>query len=93
LPTYLLEFFLPRSSAGLANAITAGIGSAARDLQGEGTPVRLVQALCIGDEELYQCVVAAPSAQDAEELWRRVGLPTDARPEQVDVLTLPHRRD
>jgi hypothetical protein len=93
LPTYLLEFFLPQSSSGLAGAISAGIDSAALDLQREGTPVRLVQALSIGDEELFQCVVDAPSAEDAERLRLRAGLPADARPEQVDVLTLPRRRD
>jgi hypothetical protein len=92
-PTYLVEFFLPRSSTGQAGDITARIGDAARQLHREGTPVRLVQALSIGDEELFQCVVDAPTAAAAEALRARAGLPPDARPEQVDVLTLPHRRD
>jgi hypothetical protein len=92
-PTYLIEFFLPRSSTGQASDITARIGDAARRLDREGTPVRLVQALRIGDEELFQCVVDAPSAAAAETLRQRAGLPPDARPELVVVLTLPHRRD
>ena len=93
MPTYLMEFFLPRSSTGQASAITAHIADAALHLNREGTPVRLVQALSIGDEELFQCVVDAPTAADADVLRQRAGLPADARPEQVDVLTLPHRRD
>jgi len=92
-PTYLVEFFLPRASAGQAEAITARLDEAASGLQREGTPVRLVQALSIGDEELFQCLLDAPSVPVAELLCRRADLPGDARPEQVDVLTLPHRRD
>jgi hypothetical protein len=92
-PTYLIEFFLARSSTDQAGAITARIADAALLLQREGTPVRLVQALSIGDDELFQCVVDAPTPVEAEVLRRRAGLPVDGRPEQVDVLTLPHRRD
>lgn len=93
MPTYLIEFFLARSSTGQAGDITARIADAAVHLNREGTPVRLVQALSIGDEELFQCVVDAPNWVAAEALRARAGLPVDARPEQVDVLTLPHRRD
>ena len=93
MPTYLIEFFLARSSTGQAGDITARIADAVRHLTDEGTPVRLVQAISIGDEELFQCVVDAPTAADAETLRQRAELPVDARPEQVDVLNLPHRRD
>lgn len=93
MPTYLVEFFLPRSSARHAEDITARLEGAVRAIQSDGTPVRLVQALSIGDEELFQCVLDAPSVTTAEQLCRRAGLPAAGRPEQVDVLTLPHRRD
>jgi hypothetical protein len=90
--SYLLEFYLPRAASRSAATISARIDDEAGRLSREGAAVRLVQALCIPDDELFQCLVDAPSVAVAALLAQRAGLPADAHPEAVELVRLPHPR-
>ncbi len=91
MPAYLIEFFLPRSRTADAQAITARVQRAAAELTSEGTPVSLVQALALSRDELFQCLLDAPSTTAAAALRERAGLPSFAEPELVERVPLPHQ--
>jgi hypothetical protein len=64
-PSYLIETFLPRGSAGGPAARERRARSAAEELTREGTRVRLDHTIHVPEDETCFFVFDAPSSRDA----------------------------
>jgi hypothetical protein len=82
MPTYLVEFFLPRGRATEAASLAKDVERAA----GPGGPVRLVQALSVPGEEFCLCLYDAESADAVEAAVHASDLAFQGRPELAVVL-------
>ena len=72
--SYLVEVYLPRSSAGDAHATGLRARTAAAQLAAEGTAVRYVRTTFVPDDETCFHVFEAASRDSVEEVCSRAGL-------------------
>jgi hypothetical protein len=84
--TYLVEFFLPRSTSDAGAELARRVGRVSERLRSEGVSVQLLQAVAVPGEEFCLCLFDADSPDDVDEVTRRAGLPTEGRPEPVRFL-------
>jgi hypothetical protein len=82
MPTYLVEFFLPRGRIDEAAVLAKTVERAADP----GRPVRLVQALSVPGEEFCLCLYDGESADAVEAAVQATGLPFQGRPQPAVVL-------
>lgn len=73
----MLESYVPWLDERAAEAITARVRSAVRQLEKEGKPLRWLRSFALVGEETYLCVVAATDADEAVELNVRARLDCD----------------
>jgi len=73
-PSYLVETYLARSSAGERAARERHVRSAAVELTRAGTPVRFGGAIHVPEDEICFYVFDAPSGRDAALAAQRAGL-------------------
>jgi len=71
---YLVESFIPRARTGDAAAITARLRDEAERLTSRGTPVRLVQAIFVPDDEICFSLYESMSVDLVVEVSRRAEL-------------------
>jgi hypothetical protein len=71
--TFLLEAYVPRTSAGGAAAAKRARAVAAA-MRREGTPIRVLRSFFTPEDELWFCLYEAPSADDVSEASRRAGV-------------------
>ena len=75
--TFLAEAYVPAPGSVQLRQVVARLRAAARELTGEGTPVRLLQTIFVPGDELCFHVFEGPSAAAVGEAGRRVGLDFD----------------
>lgn len=74
LVTYLVEAYVPRTSAGGVDAVAAGAQEAAMEMQRDGTAIRFLRSFFVPEDELWFCFYAARSIDDVWEAARRAEL-------------------
>jgi hypothetical protein len=72
--TFLLEAYVPRTSAGSPASAAARARRAAAAMRREGTPIRVLRSFFMPEDELWFCLFEAPSADDVSEAGHRAGL-------------------
>jgi hypothetical protein len=72
--TFLLEAYMPRTSAGGAAAAAVRARAAAAAMRREGTPIRVLRSFFMPDDEVWFCLYQAPSLDDVSEASHRAGL-------------------
>jgi Protein of unknown function (DUF4242) len=72
--TFLLEAYVPRTSAGAPAAAAERARAAAAAMRRDGRPIRVVRSFFMPDDELWFCLYEAPSLDDVSEATRRAGL-------------------
>ena len=75
--TYLLEAYMPRTSAGGPVAAAARARAAAAAMRQEGTPIRVLRSFFMPEDELWFCLYEAHSTDDVAEASRRAELRFD----------------
>jgi hypothetical protein len=73
-PSYLVELYLPRSSADEARAAGTRARAAAAELSAEGVPIRYVRTTFLPEDETCFHVFVADSAEAVGEVCRRATL-------------------
>jgi hypothetical protein len=73
-PSYLVETYLARGSAGMRTARERRARSAAEELTREGTRVRFEGSIHVPEDEICFFTVEAPSGREAALLAQRAGL-------------------
>jgi Protein of unknown function (DUF4242) len=71
---YLVEAYLPELRASELRQAVARLRSAAKELTGEGTPVRHLRVIFVPEDELCFHLFEGPSADAVGEAGRRGGL-------------------
>lgn len=89
MPTYLVEFFLPRDR----HAEAASLARAVEQSAGRGQPARLIQAVSVQLQEFCLALYDAATADDVDAAMRSAGLRPNAPPEQVCLLDGLERLD
>jgi hypothetical protein len=74
LSTYLVEAYLPKTSAGGADAAAARARAAAAELRRAGTAIRYVRSFFVPEDELWLCFFEARSVEDVAEAATRAEL-------------------
>src|SRR5947199_2267676 len=69
--TYLLETYMPRTSAGDPAAAAARARAAAAQMRREGTPIRVLRSFFVPEDELWFCLYEARSSDTVAEASRR----------------------
>jgi hypothetical protein len=73
-PSYLVETYLARGSAGERSARERRARSAAHELTDRGTPVRFDSSIHVPEDEICFFVFEAPSGPDAALVAQQAGL-------------------
>jgi hypothetical protein len=73
-PSYLVETYLARGSAGMRTASERRARSAAEELTREGTRVRFEGSIHVPEDEICFFTFEAPSGREAALLAQRAGL-------------------
>jgi hypothetical protein len=73
-PSFLVELYLPRSTAEDAQTAGKRASAAAAELSAEGVPIHYVRTTFLPDDETCFHVFAAESAEAVEEVCRRAAL-------------------
>jgi hypothetical protein len=76
-PEFLLEQYIPRAAADSVQAGTESARAAAGELTRAGTPVRLLRAIFVPEDETCFYVFEAATADAVREAARRATLPAD----------------
>ena len=85
MPLYLAELYLPRTGpSGLLEAATRA-RKAADAMTREGTPIRYLRAMFLGDDEVCFHVYEAPSPELVREASRRAAIPVERVTETLDI--------
>ena len=74
MPSYLVETYLARGSAGERTARERRARSAAEELTRERTRVRFERSIHVPEDEICFFVFDAPSAREAARVAQRAGL-------------------
>jgi mono/diheme cytochrome c family protein len=82
---YLAELYLSRTSSGGLREAAARARSAAEDMTHEGTPVRYLRAIFLGEDETCFHLYEAGSAEAVREASRRAAIPVERVTEALDV--------
>ena len=72
--TYLLEAYMPRTSADGPAAAAARARASAAQMRREGTPIRVLRSFFAPEDELWFCLYEARSSDDVAEASRRAEL-------------------
>ena len=72
--TYLLEAYMPRTSADGPAAAAARARASAAQMRREGTPIRVLRSFFIPEDELWFCLYEARSSDAVAEASRRAEL-------------------
>lgn len=72
--TFLLEAYVPRTSAAGPASAAARARTAAAGMRREGTPIWVVRSFFMPEDELWFCLFEAPSSDDVSEAGHRAGL-------------------
>jgi len=83
--TFLAELYFSRASAGELRDAALRARSAAESMTGEGTPIRYLRAIWLGDEETCFHVYEAGSPELVQEASRRAAIPVERVIEALDV--------
>jgi hypothetical protein len=85
MPRYLAELYLPRTgSEGLPEAAVRA-RSAADEMTREGTPIRYLRAIFLGDDEVCFHLYEAASPELVREASRRAAIPVERVTEALDL--------
>lgn len=93
MPTFVVERYWPGVSIGAAERVMTREASVARDMNHEGTAIRVVRSTLVQDDETVLSLVEADSEQDVAELARRSGVRADRIVPAQDVLPAGHDAD
>lgn len=85
MPRYLAELYLPRAGrSGLRDA-AARARSATEAMTREGTPIRYLRAIFLGDDEVCFHLYEAGSSELVREASRRAAIPVERVTEADDI--------
>lgn len=82
---YLAELYLPQSRSGDLREAAVRARSAAEAMTREGTPVRYLRALFLGNDETCFHLYEADSAELVVEASKRAAIPVERVTEAVDI--------
>jgi hypothetical protein len=82
--TYLVEAYLPRTSPGGADAVSARARAAAAQMRGDGTAIRFLRSFFVPEDELWFCFYEARSIDDVAEAASRAELELGRIQQAVD---------
>lgn len=82
---YLAELYLPRTQSDDLREAAVRACSAAEAMTREGTPVRYLRALFLGDDETCFHLYEADSAELVLEASRRAAIPVERVTEALDI--------
>jgi len=83
--TYLAELYLTKAGAAELRAAAQRARSAADEMTREGTPIRYLRALFVGDDETCFHLYETSSPQLVEEASRRAEIPVERVAEALDI--------
>ncbi len=85
MPRYLAELYLPRTGSSSLQEVAVRARSAADGMTREGTPVRYLRAIFLGDDEVCFHLYEAASPELVQEASRRAAIPIERVTEALDV--------
>ncbi|HWB56865.1 MAG TPA: nickel-binding protein [Gaiellaceae bacterium] len=85
MPRYLAELYLPRSGSGSLQEAALRARSAADEMTREGTPIRYLRAIFLGEDEVCMHLYEAASPELVREASRRAAIPIERVTEAMDV--------
>ncbi len=85
MPRYLAELYLSRTGSGSLQEVAVNARLAADAMTQEGTPVRYLRAIFLGDEEVCFHLYEAASPELVLEASRRAAIPVERVTEALDV--------
>jgi hypothetical protein len=85
MPRYLAELYLPRTGSGSLREAAVRPRSAADAMTQEGTPIRYLRAIFLGDDEVCFHLYEAASPELVHEASRRAAIPVERVTEALDV--------
>ena len=83
--TYLAELYLPKAGESDVRDAARRARFAADEMTREGTPIRYLRALFVGDDETCFHLYETSSPQLVEEASRRAAIPVERVAEAVDI--------
>jgi hypothetical protein len=84
-PRYLAELYLPRKGSSSLREAATRAHQAADAMTREGTPIRYLRALFLGDDEVCFHLYEAASPDLVREASRRAAIPVERVTETLDV--------
>lgn len=85
MPRYLAELYLPRSGSSSLRETVARARTASEAMTREGTPIRYLRAIFLGDDEVCFHLYEAGSPELVLEASRRAAIPVERVTEAEDV--------
>jgi len=85
LETYVLEAYMPRTSAGCPAAAAARAHRVAAEMRCEGASIRFLSSFFLPEDELWFCLYAARSIHEVAEAGHRTDLALGRIQRAVDV--------
>jgi hypothetical protein len=85
MPRYLAELYVSRSCSGALSETAFRALRAANEMTLEGTPVRYLRAILLGDDEVCFHLYEAASSDAVREACRRAEIPLERVTEAVDI--------
>jgi Protein of unknown function (DUF4242) len=85
MPRYLAELYLPRSGSGSLREAAVRARSTADEMTREGTPIRYLRAIFLGEDEVCLHLYEADSPELVFEASRRAAIPVERVTEAMDV--------
>jgi hypothetical protein len=90
LETYVLEAYMPRTSAGGPAAAAARANRAAAEMRRNGSPVRLLLLFFLPEDELWFCLYEARSLEEVVEAGRLAELRVGRIQRAIALEPTPH---
>ena len=85
MPRYVAELYLPKKGSESLQAAAVRARSAADAMTREGTPIRYLRAIFLGDDEVCFHLYEADSSELVREASRRAAIPVERVSEAVDI--------
>jgi hypothetical protein len=85
MPRYLAELYLPRADSSNLRAAAARARAAADAMTREGTPIRYLRAIFLGDDEVCFHLYEADSQELVREASRRAVIPVERVTEALEL--------
>ena len=85
MPRYVAELYLPKKGSESLQTAAVRARSAADAMTREGTPIRYLRAIFLGDDEVCFHLYEADSSELVREASRRAAIPVERVSEAVDI--------